>query len=238
MSELKLPRHVAFIMDGNGRWARQRGFPRIRGHIEGVKAAEKAIDFAKKIGISYLTFYAFSTENWKRPKEEVDFLMELLREYLKEKLDTFLRDNVRISFIGRRDRIPKETLYWMEKVEAETSKCSSIWVFIGVDYGGRDEILRAVNKILEKGIKKIDETTFRRFLDLPLEVPDPDLLIRTGGEQRISNFLIWYLAYTEFYFTPCLWPDFDEKEFKKALKDFSKRIRKFGGLPSDETESN
>ena len=238
MFERKLPLHVAFIMDGNGRWAKRRGLPRVRGHVEGVKAAERVIDFAKKVGIPYLTFYAFSTENWKRPREEVEFLMELLREYLKEKLPTFLRDDIRVSFVGRRDRIPRETLEWMEKVERETAKCSSIWVFVAVDYGGRDEIVRGINKLLKEGLKEVDEKTFRRFLDFPPEVPDPDLLIRTAGERRISNFLLWYLAYTELYFTDTLWPDFDEREFEKALEDYAKRVRKFGGLPPDEEENS
>ena len=236
MSEkvLRIPRHIAFIMDGNGRWAKKRGLPRIRGHAEGVKAAERTIDAAKKLGIPYLTFYAFSTENWKRPEEEVQFLMELLREYLKEKLPTFLRDDIRVSFIGRRDRIPKETLEWMEKVEKETSKCSSLWVFVAVDYGGRDEITRAVNRIIKEGYKEVNEELIRRYLDLPPEVPDPDLLIRTAGEKRISNFLLWYIAYTELYFTETLWPDFDENELLKAIEDYSRRVRKFGGLAPDE----
>ena len=221
-------------MDGNGRWAKKRGLPRIRGHAEGVKAAERTIDAAKKLGIPYLTFYAFSTENWKRPEEEVQFLMELLREYLKEKLPTFLRDDIRVSFIGRRDRIPKETLEWMEKVEKETAKCSSLWVFVAVDYGGRDEITRAVNRIIKEGCKEVNEELIRRYLDLPTEVPDPDLLIRTAGEKRISNFLLWYIAYTELYFTETLWPDFDENQLLKAIEDYSRRVRKFGGLAPDE----
>ena len=221
-------------MDGNGRWAKKRGLPRIRGHAEGVKATERTIDAAKKLGISYLTFYAFSTENWKRPKEEVQFLMELLREYLKERLPTFLRDDIRVSFIGRKDRIPKETLEWMEKVEKETAKCSSLWVFVAVDYGGRDEITRAVNRIIKEGYKEVNEELIRRYLDLPPEVPDPDLLIRTAGEKRISNFLLWYIAYTELYFTETLWPDFDENELLKAIEDYSQRVRKFGGLAPDE----
>jgi len=234
---LKIPRHVAFIMDGNGRWARKRGLPRVKGHIRGVAAVERTIDAAKKYGIKFLTFYAFSTENWKRPKEEVRFLMELLREYLKNKLPTFLEDDIRVSFIGRRDRIPKETLEWMEKTERETSGCSSVHVFVAVDYGGRDEIVRAVNRIIADGHKQVDETLLREYLDLPTEVPDPDLLIRTAGEKRVSNFLLWYLSYTEFYFTDTLWPDFDEEELLKALKDYSQRVRKFGGLPPDEEEN-
>jgi len=229
-TELKIPLHVAFIMDGNGRWAKKKGLPRIRGHAEGVKAVERTIEKAKELGIKYLTFYAFSTENWKRPKEEVRFLMELLREYLKQKRPTFVRDNIRVSFIGRRDRIPADTLKEMEKTEEETAKCDGIRVFVAVDYGGRDEIVRAVNRIITDGYKEVTEELIRRYLDLPIDVPDPDLLIRTANERRVSNFLLWYLSYTEFYFTPVLWPDFDEGELLKAIKDFSKRERKFGGL--------
>ena len=229
-NELKIPLHVAFIMDGNGRWAKKRGLPRVRGHVEGVKAVERTIEKAKELGIKYLTFYAFSTENWKRPKEEIRFLMELLREYLKQKRPTFVRDNIRVSFIGRRDRIPADTLKEMEKTEEETAKCNGIWVFVAVDYGGRDEIVRAVNRIIADGYKEVNEELIRRYLDLPTDVPDPDLLIRTANERRVSNFLLWYLSYTEFYFTPVLWPDFDEGELLRAIKDFSKRERKFGGL--------
>jgi len=231
-SEIKIPTHVAFIMDGNGRWARKRGKPRIYGHIEGANAVERVVDAAKELGIKYLTFYAFSTENWKRPKEEVEFLMELLREYLKSKLEKFLKENIRVSFIGRRDRIPKETLEWMEKTERETEKCSSIRIFVAVDYGGRDEIVRAINRILKAGYEEIGEELLRKFLDLPPEVPDPDLLIRTANERRISNFLLWYISYTELYFTPVLWPDFNKQHLLEAIKDYSKRVRKFGGLPS------
>lgn len=228
--EIKIPTHVAFIMDGNGRWAKQRGKPRIYGHMEGANAVERVVDAAKEFGIKYLTFYAFSTENWKRPEEEVAFLMELLREYLKSKLNKFLEEDIRVSFIGRRDRIPKETLEWMEKTEKETENCKSIWVFVAVDYGGRDEIVRAVNKILQAGYKEINEELIRKFLDLPAEVPDPDLLIRTANERRISNFLLWYLSYTELYFTPVLWPNFNKEHLWEAIKDYSKRVRKFGGL--------
>ncbi len=226
----KIPKHIAFIMDGNGRWAKRRGKPRIYGHIEGVSAAERVIELAKKYGVPYITLYAFSTENWKRPPEEVNFLMELLREYLKANLERFKKDDIRIRFIGRRDRIPGETLYWMEKTERETEKCKTLTVFVAVDYGGRDEITRAVNRLISAGVDKVDEKTLRGALDLPPEVPDPDLLIRTAGEKRISNFLLWYIAYTELYFTETLWPDFKEEDFVKALEDFSKRVRKFGGL--------
>ncbi len=234
----KIPTHVAIIMDGNGRWAKRRGKPRIFGHAKGVEAAERTIENAKELGIKYLTLYAFSTENWKRPKEEVEFLMELLREYLKHNLERFKRDGIRIKFIGRRDRLPKGTLEWVEKTERETANCRDINVFVALDYGGRDEILRAINRAISEGVKEIDEKTFRRFLDLPEDVPDPDLLIRTGGEQRISNFLLWYIAYTELYFTKTLWPDFDKEELLKAIEEFSRRVRKFGGLVGDEKENS
>ena len=238
MPNIRLPSHVAFIMDGNGRWAKKRGLPRIYGHAEGVKSAERIIQTAKELGIKYLTFYAFSTENWKRPEEEVNFLMELLRGYLREKIPSFVEDDIRISFIGRRDRIPQETLKWMERAEKETARCGSLWVFVAVDYGGRDELVRAVNRIISEKKRKVDEKLIRRYLDLPLEVPDPDLLIRTAGEKRVSNFLLWYLSYTEFYFADVLWPDFGKEEFLKALQDFSKRVRKFGGLFPDEEENS
>jgi len=228
--KLKIPQHIAFIMDGNGRWARKRRKPRFFGHLEGVKAVERIITASQELGIKYLTFYAFSTENWKRPETEVKFLMNLLKDYLKRKLKEFIEDDIRVSFIGRRDRIPQETLKWMEKTEKETEKCKSIWVFVAVDYGGKDEIIRAVNKILQSGIKEVNEKIFRSFLDLPENVPDPDLLIRTANEKRISNFLLWYLSYTELYFTPTLWPDFDKEALLKAIRDYSRRIRKFGGL--------
>ena len=233
---LKLPSHLAVIMDGNGRWAKKRGKPRIFGHAKGVDAAERIIDACKELGIPYLTLYAFSTENWKRPKNEVEFLMELLREYLKNNLKRFKRDGIRVRFIGRRDRIPKPTLEMMERTEKETADCGEITVFVAVDYGGRDEIVRAVNKLLKEGAEEVNEKTLRGALDLPPEVPDPDLLIRTGGHKRISNFLLWYLAYTELYFTETLWPDFGKEELMRALEDYSKRVRKFGGLTEDEEE--
>jgi undecaprenyl diphosphate synthase len=236
--QLRIPKHIAIIMDGNGRWAKKRGKPRIFGHAKGVEAAERTIQHAKELGIPYVTLYAFSTENWKRPKQEVDFIMELLREYLKNNLERFKKEGIRIRFIGRRDRIPAETLYWMEKTEEETRNCGEITVFIAVDYGGRDEIVRAVNKLLSEQVGTVDQKTLREALDLPLEVPDPDLLIRTGGEMRISNFLLWYIAYTELYFTPTLWPDFDKEDLLKAIEEFSKRERRFGGLTEDGEKNN
>jgi len=236
--QLRIPKHIAIIMDGNGRWAKKRGKPRIFGHAKGVEAAERTIQHAKELGIPYVTLYAFSTENWKRPKQEVDFIMELLRDYLKNNIERFKKEGIRIRFIGRRDRIPAETLYWMEKTEEETRNCDEITVFIAVDYGGRDEIVRAVNKLLSEQVETVNQPTLREALDLPLEVPDPDLLIRTGGEMRISNFLLWYIAYTELYFTPTLWPDFDKEDLLKAIEEFSKRERRFGGLTENGEKNN
>ncbi|SHK25760.1 polyprenyl diphosphate synthase [Thermocrinis minervae] len=226
---MKIPRHLAVIMDGNGRWARARGLERIQGHYEGVKRAEELVDSCLKLGIEYLTLFTFSTENWKRPKEEVRALFSMFEAYLMKKKDELREKGVRVKFIGRRDRLPTNLLEVIRQVEETTASCNRLKLFLAVDYGGRDEIVRAVNKAIKAGLNFIDEETFRHFLDMG-DAPEPDLLIRTGGEKRISNFLLWYIAYTELYFTDTFWPDFDEKELLKALKEFSRRIRKFGAI--------
>lgn len=223
----KLPKHVAIIMDGNGRWAKKRGLDRTFGHIEGVKAVERTIKFAKKVGIEYLTLFAFSTENWQRPKEEVNAIFSLLVEYINSKLPFLVENDIRLLFIGRREELSDNVLQAMEKGETETSHCKSMTVVITINYSGKSEIVDAVNKIIKSGIEKVDEESFRNFLYLP-EIPDPDLMIRTSGEKRISNFLLWQLSYTELYFTDVLWPDFDEEEFLKALYDYQSRDRRFG----------
>lgn len=223
----KLPKHVAIIMDGNGRWAKKRGLDRTFGHIEGVKAVERTIKFAKKVGIEYLTLFAFSTENWQRPKEEVNAIFSLLVEYINSKLPFLVENDIRLLFIGRREGLSDNVLQAMEKGETETSHCKSMTVVITINYSGKSEIVDAVNKIIKSGIEKVDEESFRNFLYLP-EIPDPDLMIRTSGEKRISNFLLWQLSYTELYFTDVLWPDFDEEEFLKALYDYQSRDRRFG----------
>ncbi|ACN99547.1 di-trans,poly-cis-decaprenylcistransferase [Sulfurihydrogenibium azorense Az-Fu1] len=223
----KIPNHVAIIMDGNGRWAKRRGLDRVYGHKEGVKAVEKTIKFAKKVGIKYLTLFAFSTENWQRPIDEVNTIMSLLVEYINEKIPMLLENDVKLIFMGRREGLWDSVLEAMEKGERETSQCSSLTVVIALNYSGKAEILDAVNKILKSNVESIDEESFRQFFYRP-EIPDPDLLIRTSGEKRISNFLLWQLAYTELYFTDVLWPDFDEEEFLKALYDYQSRERRFG----------
>ncbi len=227
--DLKLPSHVAIIMDGNGRWARARNLPRVAGHYEGVKSAESVVRLSRELGIKYLTLFAFSTENWKRPREEINALFELLEGYLKEKKEELYELEVRLRFIGRRDRLPQSLVKLMETIEAESDKFNRLVLNLAVDYGGRDDIVRAVNKALTEGKKKLKEEDFSAYLDLA-SCPDPDLLIRTAGERRISNFLLWNLAYTELYFTETLWPDFREEEFTNALRDYSSRERKFGGI--------
>jgi undecaprenyl diphosphate synthase len=226
---LRIPKHLAIIMDGNGRWARERGLPRIAGHYEGVKRAEEVVYACQELGVEFLTLYTFSTENWKRPKEEIIALFELFENYLDEKVPELKEKDIRLKFIGRKDKLPKSTLTVMDYAEEETKDCASLTVILAVDYGGRDEIIRAINKLLNSGIKSINEETFTQFLDL-VGIPDPDLLIRTAGEERISNFLLWHVAYTEFYFSPVYWPDFTKEELIKALEDFSCRERKFGAV--------
>ena len=224
-----LPLHVGIIMDGNGRWAVRRGLPRIEGHRKGAETTERIVVAASKIGIKYLSLYAFSTENWKRPKEEVNFLFSLMYEYVRSKLNLFLENNVKFRAMGRLWELPdylQEGFAWMEE---QTASCSGMTAVFAVNYGGRQEILDAVNRILKSGLDSVDQETFSRYLYIP-ELPDLDLLIRTSGELRISNFLLWQSAYTELWFTDTLWPDFTEEEFKKALADFSRRERRFGGI--------
>ncbi len=223
----KIPKHVAIIMDGNGRWAKKRGLDRVFGHREGIKAVERAMTFAKKVGIEYLTLFAFSTENWQRPKEEVNAIFSLFVEYINSKLSFLVENDIRILFMGRKEGLSDDVLKAMEKGENETSHCKSMTVVITINYSGKSEIVDAVNKVIKLGIEKVNEESFRKFLYLP-EIPDPDLMIRTSGEKRISNFLLWQLSYTELYFTDVLWPDFDEEEFLKALYDYQSRDRRFG----------
>lgn len=230
--ELKIPSHVAIIMDGNGRWALKRGLPRIMGHYQGAKVAEDIVEYATKLGIKHLTLYAFSTENWNRPKEEVEALFKLLEEYLKNKKQKLYDLGIRTRFIGRRDRLPKKLVELMEQIEEESKNFNILTLNVAIDYGGRDEIIRAVKKLIKDNPSVIDEETFSQYLDLACS-PDPDLLIRTAGEKRISNFLLWNIAYTEFYFTDTLWPDFTREEFLEAIKDYSKRKRKFGRITDE-----
>ena len=225
----KLPRHVAIIMDGNGRWAKERGFSRNEGHKKGSEVVKKITNYAEKLGIEYLTVYAFSTENWKRPQDEVDGLMNLLRRYLKNHIKDTKKNNAKSRVIGDRIGLPQDIQNQIEELEGLTKDKSGICINIAINYGGRDEIIRACRHMIEARVEPnaLNEELFESFLDTK-GIPDPDLMIRTSGEMRTSNYLPWQLAYSEFYFTPCLWPDFTTKEFDKALEEYSNRKRRFG----------
>lgn len=233
-----LPRHVGIIMDGNGRWAQQRGLPRYKGHIEGAKTFRKIGEFAGNLGIECLTFYAFSTENWKRPPEEVAAIMDLFREYLRE-LDERKAENeekgIKVNFIGDRTGIPKDILKMMGYSERITRKKDHVILNIAINYGGRQEILHSVQEIakeVEKGKLQASEITEEMISEHLYTggLPDPDLIIRPSGEYRLSNFLLWQSAYSEFWYSDILWPDFTEEDFTAALHEFEKRNRRFGGV--------
>ena len=234
-SEKKIvPRHVAIIMDGNGRWAKQHGLERVEGHRAGAVAVKNLVDSLKKTGIQYLTLYAFSTENWKRSKEEVDALMELLAEFIDANLSVLMENNVRLLVTGRIEGLPEKAREKLKDAIRKSSANSGGTVIFALNYGGRAEIADAAAKIARKALKgeidpdQIDEKLFAQHLYLP-EVPDPDLLIRTSGELRLSNFLLWELSYSEIYVTDTYWPDFDLAELNKAIDAFQKRNRRFGG---------
>ncbi len=235
MNENKIPKHVAIIMDGNGRWAKQRFLPRTVGHTQGVKNLRKILMHANKVGVRYLTVYAFSTENWNRSADEVNALMSLFKLYLKSEEKEFMQNKVKFIVSGRRQGVSDELLSAIDNLIDVTKNNDGITLNIAFNYGGRSEIVDAVNKMIELGIKNIDEQTFSKYLYH--NIPDPDLLIRTSGEMRISNFLLWQIAYSEIYITDKLWPDFEEKDFDEALENYSKRDRRFGGINS-KGESN
>lgn len=228
-----IPAHVAIIMDGNGRWAKKRGMPRTFGHTQGARVAETILEDAADLGIRYLTLYAFSTENWSRPEAEVSALMNLLRKYMKTSLERCNRNNVRVRVIGDKSMLSKDLQESIEELEQATASNTRIGFQIAINYGGRDEIVRAIKRASQEGLlsdpAKIDDTVINDHLDTA-GIPDPDLLIRTCGEQRISNFLLWQLAYSEFYFTDKAWPDFNKAELEKAIDAFNHRERRYGGL--------
>jgi undecaprenyl diphosphate synthase len=234
-NELIVPKHVAIILDGNGRWAKKRMMPRNYGHTQGSKNVEKICEEAYKMGIQYLTVYAFSTENWRRPKEEVDALMKLLKSYLDTSIKTSTKNNMCVRVIGDKLKLDEELRSSIEALEEASRNNTGLKFQVAINYGGRDEILRAVRRLAldvktnNTEIDHIDEEVFDKYLDTN-DIPDPDLLIRTSGEQRLSNFLLWQSAYTEFYFTDVLWPDFNKKELKKAVEYYSSRSRKFGAI--------
>lgn len=241
-SELSLPKgtvvpnHIAMILDGNRRWARAQGLKSWEGHRSGYMAIERLAQCSRRLGVHTFTVWAWSTENWTRPKTEVNAIMDLFRKALKEKEIEFHKDRVALVHLGRKDRLPADIQTQIAKIETETKKYSKHHIFnIAVDYGGRDEILRATQKIIDSGIKQIDEKTFENYLDTYAQpYPDPDLFIRTSGEQRTSGLLPWQLAYTEFYFEPAHLPDFSPEKLKDAILDFSRRRRRFGGNDSVE----
>ena len=234
-TERKIPRHVAVILDGNGRWAKAKGLPRNAGHVRGAQVVEDMLKVVDDIGIKYFTVYAFSTENWNRPQDEVTALMGLLRKYMEGSLRKAAKNNVRIRVIGDRTKLSDDIIKSIENLERDTAENTGLNFQIAINYGGRDEIRRAVIKVAEKVSSgqtdpaAITEDTISAELDTA-DIPDPDLLIRTCGEQRISNFLLWQLAYTEFYFTPVPWPDFNKAELEKAIDAYNGRERRFGGL--------
>jgi len=226
----KLPKHVAVIMDGNGRWAKKRGMPRTYGHSKGMESLRTIIQECNELNIKYLSAYAFSTENWKRPKKEVSFLMALLKKAIVTDAMDLREHNIHISFIGDKSPFSKELIELMDTAERQVSKKNArAFLNLMINYGSRQEIVMATNLAIEKGRKLKNENDFSKYL-YTKNIPDPDLLIRTSGEIRISNFLLWQLSYTELYFTKILWPDFSEKEFHKALLTYLKRSRRRGGL--------
>ncbi|MCS7249377.1 MAG: isoprenyl transferase [candidate division WOR-3 bacterium] len=230
MSE-NIPTHIAIIMDGNGRWAKERNLPRYFGHQAGVESVREVVRSCAKLGVKYLTLFVFSTENWERPKKEVNALMNLLKKLLKSEAKELNENNVRVKAIGQIERLPEEVRKNLEELIELTKNNTGLTLVLSLSYGGRQEILDGIKKILESKLtpEKLDEKEFRKFLYDP-EIPDPDLMIRTGGEYRISNFLLFQSAYTEFYFTKTLWPDFREKDLLLAIEDYKKRKRKFGRI--------
>jgi len=235
----RLPRHVAIIMDGNGRWAKKKLLNRVKGHEKGADAVRAAVKTCREIGISYLTLYAFSTENWQRPRMEVDALMALLKKFLQTEAEELRANNIRLRTIGETDRLPDDVRHALDHVVSQTRHNDGLHLILALSYGGRSEILHAVRDIaLEVKAGRlspatIDETLLAGKL-FTRDIPDPDLLIRTSGELRLSNFLLWQLAYAEFHFTPTLWPDFGEDEFIRILAEYQRRERRYGKVDSDQ----
>jgi undecaprenyl diphosphate synthase len=231
----RLPRHIAVIMDGNGRWAQERGKPRIEGHAQGMQAVRRTVEDCCNLGIDCLTLYCFSSENWKRPKPELDFLMALLEQYLIEERELIMQQNIRLRVIGSRDQLPEGVLREVDKSLALSRHNTGLTLALAINYGARQELLQAIRRLAERvaggelAPSQIDEPTLEQEL-FTHGLPEPDLLIRTAGEQRLSNFLLWQLSYTELWFTERCWPDFDTDLLALALRDYAHRVRRFGGL--------
>lgn len=231
----EVPNHVAIILDGNGRWAKKRFLPRNMGHLEGAKTVEQICEDAWDLGIKYLTVYAFSTENWKRPEKEVNALMKLLRKYLIDCIERTSKNNMRVRVIGEKSRLDEDIRKAIEELEEVSSKNTGLNFTIALNYGSRDEMIRAMKKMSQDykedkfALDDMNEELFESYLDTK-DLPDPDLMIRTSGEQRLSNWLLWQLAYAEFYFTDVLWPDFDKEELTNAIIYYNTRERRYGGV--------
>lgn len=234
---MRVPNHIAIILDGNGRWAKKRGMPRSFGHVKGCENLEDICEVAKELGVKYLTVYAFSTENWKRSKEEVDGLMKLFRNYLKKCIKISQKNNMRVKVIGNITAFDSDIQESIEKLEDFSKDFTDLHFQIALNYGSRDEITRAVNRMLEdqkagKLETPVSENTISGYLDTA-GIPDPDLMIRTSGELRLSNYLLWQLAYSEFYFTDVPWPDFKKEELVKAIEKYNERDRRYGGVKEE-----
>ena len=234
---MNVPNHIAIILDGNGRWAKSKGMPRGYGHIKGCENLEIICGVAKELGVKYLTVYAFSTENWKRSREEIDGLMKLFRNYLKKCIKISRNNKMRVKIIGDPTAFDADIQEKIKTLEEYSSQFDELHFQIALNYGSRDELTRAVNRMLEdaaqgKLAEKVTEQDIESYLDTA-GIPDPDLLIRTSGEQRLSNFLMWQLAYTEFYFTPVPWPDFNKEELVKAIEKYNERDRRYGGVKEE-----
>ena len=236
---MNIPQHIAIILDGNGRWAKKKGMPRNFGHTQGSKNVERICEDAYKMGVKYLTVYAFSTENWKRPKEEVDALMNLLRNYMKTCLKTAEKNRMRVRVLGDKTALDDDIRSRIAELEEATKNNDGLNFQIALNYGSRDEMVRAMKKMcmdVKEGkleAEQIDEKLFESYLDTH-DIPDPDLMIRTSGEQRLSNYLLWQLAYSEFYFTDVLWPDFTKEDLAEAIAYYNGRDRRFGGVKEGE----
>lgn len=226
-----IPKHIAIIMDGNGRWAKKQGKIRSFGHKFGAKTVKEIILAVNDLNVEHLTLYAFSTENWKRPEDEVNTIMNLVVDYIAQETDNMIKADIKLDFIGRKDRFPQKTLESMNSCMERTSECKGLKVHIALNYGGRDEIVNAAKRMMEDGLlpSEIDEEVFAGYL-YNSENTEVDLLIRTGGDIRVSNFLLWQIAYSELYFVDTLWPDFTKEELHKAVYSFQNKERRFGGL--------
>ena len=235
---MNVPNHIAIILDGNGRWAKEKGMPRSYGHVKGCANLETVCDYMKELGVKYVTVYAFSTENWKRSREEVDGLMKLFRSYLKKCIKLADKNKMRVRVIGEISAFDQDIQDSIVRLEEYSSKYDEIYFQIALNYGSRDEIVRGIRKLAQDAIdgkvkpEEIDEHVFENYLDTA-GIPDPDLMIRTSGELRLSNFLLWQLAYTEFYFTDVAWPDFNKAELVKAIEKYNQRDRRYGGVKEE-----